>query len=42
MPRKRWKGTTAKRISNIVNMFDIVSQESLQNAINILRGKSKY
>ena len=39
MPKKRWFGTTADEISNLVPMFE-VSRPGLQDAISILSGRS--
>ncbi len=38
MPKKRWFGTTAGEISNLVPMFE-VSRPGLQDAISVLRGR---
>ncbi len=38
MPKKRWFGTTAGKISTLVPMFE-ATRPSLQDAISVLRGK---
>ncbi len=39
MPNHRWKNTTAQRIGRFVKMYGLDTQDNLQKAINILRGK---
>ena len=41
MPRSRWSGTTADDIAHLVPMFE-VSRRGLQDAIDVLRGRSKH
>jgi hypothetical protein len=38
MPQKRWFGTTAGEIADLVSMFEM-TRRGLQDAIDVLRGR---